>query len=83
MTIYTVMPHELVFDGMNQEPGPFVEVTINGVMLQVIPTVPGIGRIVRVISGPLQSYLNNEYAPGQSIRYVPKIEAEEQLTWKQ
>ncbi|TFE24372.1 YlzJ-like family protein [Cohnella luojiensis] len=75
MTIYTPMPMELVLDGWRNEPGPFVEVTINGVFMQLSPTdAPGIGRIVRLLSAPLDYYLLSEYAPGQLISYHPAAE---------
>jgi hypothetical protein len=74
MTLYTTMPLELVLDGIQNEPGPFVEVTIQGVMLQLLPVAPGIGRIVRLVSAPLDCYLRSEYAPGQMICFHPTSE---------
>jgi len=71
MTLYTAMPLELVLDGIQNEPGPFVEVTLQGITMQVMPIAPGIGRIVRLLSAPLDCYLQSEYAPGQSICYHP------------
>lgn len=74
MTLYTAMPLELVLDGIQNEPGPFVEVTMKGVTMQLLPIAPGIGRIVRLLSAPLDSYLLPEYAPGQSICFHPTSE---------
>jgi hypothetical protein len=72
MMIYTTMPMELVLEGWQHEPGPFVEVTIQGVTMQLSPTdVPGIGRIVRLLSAPLDCYLRTEYTPGQLVTFVP------------
>ncbi len=69
------MPMELVLDGWRDDPGPFVEVTINGAFMQLSPTeAPGIGRIVRLLSAPLDYYLRSEYAPGQLINYYPAAE---------
>jgi hypothetical protein len=68
------MPLELVLDGIQNEPGPFVEVTIQGVMLQLLPVAPGIGRIVRLVSAPLDCYLRTEYEPGQLICFNPTTE---------
>jgi hypothetical protein len=74
MTLYTAMPLELVLDGIQNEPGPFVEVTIQGVTLQLLPVAPGIGRIVRLLSAPLEYYLRSEYLPGQTICFHPTSE---------
>jgi hypothetical protein len=74
MTLYTTMPLELVLDGIQNEPGPFVEVTIQGVTLQLLPVAPGIGRIVRLLSAPLDCYLRSEYEPGQIICFHPTPE---------
>ncbi|QMV40108.1 YlzJ-like family protein [Cohnella cholangitidis] len=74
MTIYTAMPMELVLDGIQNEPGPFVEVTVQGVMMQLIPIAPGMGKIVRLLSAPLNCYLSTEYAPGQTVCYYPTPE---------
>lgn len=71
MTMYTAMPLELVFDGFHNAPGPFVETTVRGMTVQLVPVAPGIGRIVRLLSAPLNCYLMPEYAPGQLMGYAP------------
>jgi len=71
MTIYTAMPIELVLDGVQAEPAPLVEVSVNGLTMQVSPIAPGLGRIVRLLAAPLDAYLLPEYAPGQTIKYAP------------
>ncbi len=71
MTMYTAMPLELVLDGFHNEPGPFVETTVKGATVQLVPVAPGIGRIVRLLSAPLDYYLMPEYAPGQLLGYAP------------
>jgi hypothetical protein len=77
MTLYTAMPLELVLDGIQNEPGPFVEVTIQGMSLQLLPVAPGIGRIVRLLNAPLDCYLRSEYLPGQTICFHPTSEPPE------
>ncbi|MFB9273549.1 YlzJ-like family protein [Cohnella cellulosilytica] len=72
MTIYTAMPLELVLDGLGNEPGPFVETTVKGMTVQLVPVAPGVGRIVRLLTAPLDSYLKPEFAPGQLIGYLPQ-----------
>ncbi|TVX97606.1 YlzJ-like family protein [Cohnella terricola] len=74
MTLYTAMPLELVLDGIQNEPEPAILATINGMTMQLAPVAPGIGRIVRLISAPLDRYLMPEYAPGQMISYHPSPE---------
>ncbi|TJY43130.1 hypothetical protein E5161_04320 [Cohnella pontilimi] len=69
MTLYTAMPLELVLDGAGQEPGPFVDLSIGGVTMRVLPIAPGLGRIERLLSAPLDYYLKPEYSPGQTIAY--------------
>lgn len=71
MTIYTALPLELVLDGMGKEPGPYLETTIDGMTVQLVPVAPGIGRIVRLLNAPLDRYLMSQYEPGRTIRYAP------------
>ncbi|AZN40909.1 YlzJ-like family protein [Paenibacillus albus] len=69
MTIYSIMPSELVFDGINNEPGPYVSLLIGDVTLQIEAVSPGVGRIVRLLDGPLDAYLRPELSPGTLIPY--------------
>jgi hypothetical protein len=69
MTIYTSMPLELVFDGFKEQPGPFVDITIAGVRMQIEPLSPGIGKIIRLMECPLDAYLRPELSPGTVIAY--------------
>lgn len=71
MTFYTSMPLEIVMDGWSREPGPFVDIQFRGVTMRVLPIAPGIGKIERLISAPLACYLQAEFAPGQTIAYMP------------
>ncbi|MFD0671676.1 YlzJ-like family protein [Cohnella sp. GCM10027633] len=73
MTLYTTMPLELVLDGMQNEPGPFVEIDHDGMTMQVMPTAPGVGTIVRLLSAPLERYLSPEYTPGRTIYYAARL----------
>lgn len=70
MSLYTVMPHELVFDGWDHAPGPFLDITVRGVTMRVRPVAPGIGTIERLLSAPLDCYLKPEFAPGQTVSYT-------------
>ncbi|GGD67848.1 YlzJ-like family protein [Paenibacillus nasutitermitis] len=69
MTLYTTMPLELVLDGMNEQPGPYVEITMSGVKMQIEPLSPGIGKIVRLLECPLDAYLKPDFAPGTVIAF--------------
>ncbi|MBB3109453.1 hypothetical protein FHS18_001505 [Paenibacillus phyllosphaerae] len=73
MTLYTSMPLELVLDGVNTQPGPFVDVVHGGVKMQVEPVSPGIGRIVRLLECPLDAYLDPQYAPGTIVTYASTV----------
>ena len=69
MTIYTSMPLELVFNGMNEQPGPYVDITLGDVRMQVEPISPGVGKIVRLLDCPLDAYLRPDLAPGTVIAF--------------
>jgi len=70
MSLYTAMPLELVLDGWSRGPGPFVDITLRGVTMRIVPVAPGIGRIERLLSAPLECYLMPQYAPGQTVCYA-------------
>ncbi|MBW7453636.1 YlzJ-like family protein [Paenibacillus sepulcri] len=69
MTLYTTMPLELVLDGMDEQPGPYVDITIGNVRMQIEPISPGIGKIVRLLECPLDAYLQPQYSPGTVILF--------------
>lgn len=69
MTIYSIMPPELVFDGINTEPGPYVSLVVGDVTVQVEAVSPGVGRIVRLLEAPLDAYLRPELSPGTLIPF--------------
>lgn len=70
MTLYTIMPLEAVWEKQD-EAGSSAEVRIQGVLMEVKPLEFNRVQIVRLLDGPLDSYLNPAYAPGQIIQYVP------------
>jgi len=71
MTIHTIMPLELVFDGMSAQTDakPLVEIKYGSMRLQVEPLYPGVGRIVRLLECPLDHYLRQDLAPGSMFVY--------------
>ncbi|WP_308639301.1 YlzJ-like family protein [Paenibacillus silvisoli] len=69
MTIYSTMPLELVYDGINNQPGPYVAIHFGDVQLQIEAVSPGVGRIVRLLDGPLDAYLRPELSPGTMVAF--------------
>lgn len=68
MTLWTVMPLELVFGP--QEPAvPYEEVEYGGTKLMVERLSPTEGKIVRVISSNPDDFLNPRYQPGTLLTY--------------
>ncbi len=75
MTLYTSMPLELVLDGIGNDPAPMVEVSRGGLTMLLAPVAPGVGRVVRLVSAPLDYYLLPEYSPGSLVYYgTPGLE---------
>jgi len=70
MTLHTIMPLELVLQGIQDEQSiPLHEITVKGIKMQVAPIAPGMGRIVRLLDCGLHDYLNPAYMPGTMIAY--------------
>ncbi|MCC3371812.1 YlzJ-like family protein [Cohnella sp. REN36] len=69
MTLYTVVPLEIVLEGWSENPAPMLELVLGEARLLLAPVAPGVGRIVRLVAAPLDHYLRPEYAPGQLICY--------------
>jgi hypothetical protein len=73
VTIYSPMPPEKIYAGMQKDAEPFQEILVNGVIMQIQPINPTQAKIVRIISPNPQDYLNPAYAPGQVIRFNPDL----------
>ncbi|CAH1197763.1 hypothetical protein PAECIP111893_00949 [Paenibacillus plantiphilus] len=73
MTIYTNIPLELVFEGMNEQRNAYMDIVIGDVRMQVEPLSPGVGRIVRLVECPLDAYLRPELSPGNVIALGPAV----------
>lgn len=69
MTIYTLMPLELVLSGIEQVEPSSTEIYVRGMLMEVKPVAPGFGQIVRLLSAPLPAYLDAKYMPGTIISY--------------
>ncbi|WP_282941910.1 YlzJ-like family protein [Paenibacillus sp. RC67] len=71
MIHYTVMPLEVVMEGIEEMEANQVEIVVNGVTMQVQPLNSNQATIVRLISGNPQDYLNPQYTPGRIIEFQP------------
>lgn len=72
MTHHTILPLEAVLDGIDdpRRMPKTIEVSTGGMLLEVEPTGPGVGRIVRLLNCPLDCYLQPELNPGNIIRWT-------------
>ena len=71
MTLYTIVPLDIGTQGLGEEANErtYVEITSGALRLQLEPIYPGVGRIVRILDGPLNDYLRPELAPGMLFPY--------------
>lgn len=65
--LWTVMPMDLVVDGLLPPPAPRLEMQVGGRILQVIPGSGGSGTIERLISTDPRDYLDPAWQPGSQI----------------
>lgn len=73
MTLYTPIPLETVFAGMDEFKPRYMNIRLNGIDMQV-EMINGIqARIVRLLSGNPNDYLNPAYAPGAVIEFQPAL----------
>lgn len=72
MIIYTPMPLELVFEGMDQPSIPLQELDYGDTKLLVEPVGLNQGKVVRLISTQPMDYLNPQYQPGTIVNLVGK-----------
>jgi hypothetical protein len=69
MTIYSIMPMETIFAGAESQTFDFIEVTLNGVPMQVKMIGGNQAKIVRLLSCQPNDYLIEAYYPGSIIRF--------------
>ncbi|PWK15468.1 YlzJ-like family protein [Tumebacillus permanentifrigoris] len=69
MLIWSAMPEEVIFEGMDTVQYNWIETEVQGVKMVVepLPELPGNGRIVRLLCPKPASYLNPAFQPGQTI----------------
>ncbi|MCI3919485.1 YlzJ-like family protein [Paenibacillus sp. TRM 82003] len=68
MILYTPMPLEQVFQGIEELQAP-QEITLGNVTMQVEMLSHSQARVVRLISPRPEDYLNASYAPGTIIQF--------------
>lgn len=75
MTLYTVMPHEVIWseEVQHHQPDQTRELQIGNLLLQVELLSDNKAKIVRLLSCELEHYLNPLYAPGSTISFIPVI----------
>ncbi|MCR8630751.1 YlzJ-like family protein [Paenibacillus radicis (ex Xue et al. 2023)] len=71
MIHYTVLPMEVVMEGIEEMEVTSVEIVMNGIMMQVQPLNSTQATIVRITSCNPQDYLNPQYSPGRIIEFQP------------
>jgi len=73
MIHYSVVPMDVVFAGMENFVPSYIDIEHGGVSMQVEPLNGYQARIVRLISGNPQHYLDGRYAPGTIINFSPAL----------
>lgn len=75
MIIYSIIPLETIFEGIERETEPTIEAEIDGILMQLQPTVRGQARIVRLLTPEPRHYLNPAYQPGELVMLQPASRA--------
>lgn len=71
MILYSVIPTEVIFQGMEQYNPQYEEIELHGVSMQVERISNNEARIVRLYSVNPQDFLNPALTPGTLIVYGP------------
>ncbi|WP_010269408.1 YlzJ-like family protein [Paenibacillus senegalensis] len=71
MTIYSPMPEELIFQGMDEANYEFQHIQLDGIDIQVQMVNANQAKIVRIFSPIADHYLNPSYSPGTIITFPP------------
>lgn len=69
MMLYTIMPTELVLEGIDQPVKPPQEIDLGNIKLLVETMGFNQGKVVRLISTDPQDYLNPNFQPGSLINF--------------
>ncbi|MFZ5814323.1 MAG: YlzJ-like family protein [Bacillota bacterium] len=66
--LWSVVPMELVTEGMQPPMPPRAELVVEGRVLQVVPEGDGSATLIRLISADPADYLDPRFQPGVRIR---------------
>ncbi|MBL0388445.1 YlzJ-like family protein [Tumebacillus sp. ITR2] len=72
MLMWSTVPEEFVFEGMENTTYNWIETEVQGVKMVVEPSSekPGTGRIIRLLCPKPESYLNPAYQPGMTVNLI-------------
>jgi hypothetical protein len=73
MILHSVIPNEVIFEGMEQFNPQYEVIELQGISMQVERISNNEARIVRLYSVNPQDFLNPELSPGALITYSPTI----------
>jgi hypothetical protein len=73
MILYSVIPTEVIFEGMENFNPQYEEIQWNGLTMQIEHVNHNQAKIVKLISTNPQDYLNPNYAPGTVIAFNPTV----------
>ncbi|SFJ24279.1 YlzJ-like family protein [Thermoflavimicrobium dichotomicum] len=73
MIHYSPLPAELIFQDPYALSSVHQEIVVDGVQMLVHIDQTGSAKIVRLLSGNPQHYLDPRFQPGNSIQWIPKI----------
>jgi hypothetical protein len=71
MTIYSIIPDEIIFAGAEDQQYAYLDMRINGMDLQVEMMNAHQAKIIRLFSVNANDYLNADFAPGKIIEFQP------------
>ena len=74
MILYTVLPMELVLEGIERE-RQFTDVELGGVAMTIEPISAEEAVIIRIISTDPRDFLDPALQPGRILRFSPTVSA--------
>ncbi|NLY31035.1 MAG: hypothetical protein GX047_10465 [Firmicutes bacterium] len=69
--MWTIIPPEVVWEGVEERPKDLMELSWQGVQVLVEPMQFGQGRIVKILSTDPRDFLRPELAPGSVVDLLP------------
>jgi hypothetical protein len=75
VTIHSIIPMEIIFAGIDQQTYDYIEMSIEGITMQVERAGLNQVKIIRLLSCKPNDYLNPAYMPGTLISYQPSFKS--------